>query len=288
MLQHHAAARHRAGRVVDPDGARARNAGLAHAARHDGRMGRHAAACRQDAFGGVHAVDVLGRGLGPHQDGLAAGRLGVLGVFGGENDLALRGARRGRKTGRHETAGGLGVERRVQQLVEGRGVDPSDRLFACDQPLVGHVDGDLERRLGGALAVAGLQHPQFAALDRELHVLHVAIVPLQEVRGLDEALEDGRHHGFERGFVRSRTDARRLRDVLRRTDAGHDVLALSVHQELAVKRIGAGRRVAGKGHAGRRCLAHVAEHHGLHRDGGAPGLGDGVEAPVGLGAIVHP
>jgi hypothetical protein len=36
-----------------------------------------------------------------------------------------------------------------------------------DQPLAGHVDGDLECRLGGALAAAGLQHPQLAVLDGE-------------------------------------------------------------------------------------------------------------------------
>ena len=66
-----------------------------------------------------------------------------------------------------------------------------------------------------------------------------------------------------------------------RADAGHDILALRVHKELAVERVGAGRGVAREGHAGRRSLAHVAEHHGLNGDGGAPGFGDRVQAPIG-------
>ena len=64
----------------------------------------------------------------------------------------------------------------MQQLVERGGVDAGDRLLAGDQPLVGKLDRDLERRLGGALAGAGLQHPQLALLDREFEVLHVAVV----------------------------------------------------------------------------------------------------------------
>ena len=52
----------------------------------------------------------------------------------------------------------------------------SDRLVLGDQALGRHVDGDLQRGLGGALAVAGLQHVEPALLDRELDVLHVAVV----------------------------------------------------------------------------------------------------------------
>ncbi len=62
---------HGAGRVVDAQRARAGDAGLAHAARDHGRVRGHAAARGEDALGGVHAVDVLGRGLDPHQDDAA-------------------------------------------------------------------------------------------------------------------------------------------------------------------------------------------------------------------------
>ena len=72
----------RAGLVVDAQRTGARHAGLAHAARHDRRMAGHAAARGEDAFGGMHAVDVLGAGLDAHQDRLAPLRLGVLGIAG--------------------------------------------------------------------------------------------------------------------------------------------------------------------------------------------------------------
>jgi hypothetical protein len=53
----------------------------------------------------------------------------------------------------------------------------------------------------GALAVAGLQHPEFAALHGELEVLHVAVVSFQHFRRRGELLEHFRHQGFERGLV---------------------------------------------------------------------------------------
>ena len=61
----------------------------------------------------------------------------------------------------------LGIERRVQQLVERR----RDRRAAPPprssiSPSLRHVDGDAQRRLGGALAGARLQHVELAALRR--------------------------------------------------------------------------------------------------------------------------
>ena len=58
--------------VVDADRARARDAGLAHAARHHRGVAGHAAAGGEDAFGRVHAVDVLGAGLDADEDDLLA------------------------------------------------------------------------------------------------------------------------------------------------------------------------------------------------------------------------
>ena len=59
-------------------------------------------------------------------------------------------------------------------------------------------------------------------------------------------------------------------------------------EELAVELVVAGGGVAREGDAGAGVLAHVAEDHGLHGDGGAPVGGDGVELPVGDGAVVLP
>ena len=74
---------------------------------------------------------------------------------------------------------GIGVELRMQEKVDLVRLDPHHRLLAADQALVDHVDGDAHLGLGGPLAVAGLQQPELALLDGELHVLHVAVVLLE-------------------------------------------------------------------------------------------------------------
>src|SRR2546428_158331 len=89
----------------------------------------------------------------------------------------------------------------MQELVDRGGIDAPDRRLAIDQALPDHVDGDLHRRRGGALADARLQHPQAAALDRELEILHVAVVPLELARGALELLEAARHRFLERGIT---------------------------------------------------------------------------------------
>ena len=99
----------------------------------------------------------------------------------------------------------------------------STASFGVQLALGDQVDRDLDHRLAGALAVAGLQHEQLALLDRELEVLHVAEVILEELRDADEL------------GVRGRQLLRELGDRLGRADAGDDVLALRVRQELAVE-----------------------------------------------------
>ena len=156
------------------------------------------------------------------------------------------------------------------------------------RPLVRELDRDPERRLGGALARARLQHPQLALLDREFEVLHVAVVALEHAVDARQLLERLRHRRFHRRLVGAGLLARGLGDLLRRADAGDHVLALGIDQELAVEPLLAGRGIAREGDAGRRGLAHIAEHHGLHIDRGAPALRDVVQAPIGDGALVHP
>jgi hypothetical protein len=107
-----------------------------------------------------------------------------------------------------DVALGLRVDGRVQQLVERGRIDAQHRLLARDQAFLGHVDGDLQRRLGGALAVAGLQHPELAALDGELDVLHVAVVRSSVVADRDEARRRPPASPFPATACRSRGDAR--------------------------------------------------------------------------------
>ena len=73
-----------------------------------------------------------------------------------------------------------------------------------------------------------------------------------------------------------------------RADAGDHVFALRVHEELAVELFHAGGGVAGESDAGAAGVAEIAEHHGLHVDGGAEHVIDVVDAAIGLGAVVHP
>ena len=165
-----------------------------------------------------------------------------------------------------------GMEHRVQAVR----VDLEQRLGGGNQALVHQDHRDLERRGGGALAVTGLEHIELAALDGELHVLHVLVVLLQALGDVDELVIHVGH------------DFLKLGDGLRGADAGHDVLALGVHQELTVHLALAGGGIAGEGHAGAGVVAPVAEDHGLHVDGGAPGVGDVVHGAVDIRARVVP
>src|SRR5699024_5554453 len=78
--------------LVHLDGAAAGDTAGAHAAGHHGGVRGHAAADGEDALGGDHALDVLGRGLQTDQDHLLAPGGPLLGVVGGEDDLAAGGA----------------------------------------------------------------------------------------------------------------------------------------------------------------------------------------------------
>ncbi len=236
----------------------------------------------------MHAVDVLGRGLDPHQDDPLALGSERLGVVGREHDLAGGGARRGRKAGGDHLALGVGIDGRMQELVERGRVDARHRFLAGDEPFVRQLDRDLQRRLGGALARARLQHPQLALLDREFEVLHVAVVLLERAVDAGEFLEGRRYRLFHRRLVGASLRPRGLGDLLRRADTGDHVLALGVDQKLAVKFLLAGRRIAREGDAGGGGLAHISEHHGLDVDRGAPAFRNVVEPAIGDGALVHP
>jgi phosphohistidine swiveling domain-containing protein len=158
--------------------------GAAHArtpqpAGDDGGVRGLAAATREDAAGGDHAAQVVGVGLLADQDHVIAPRGPLHRGVGVEDRLAHRRAGGGVHPLRQQGALGRLVEAGEHQLGELVARDAQDRLVHLDQALVDHVDGDPERGLGGALADAGLQHPELAALDGELDVAHVAVVPLE-------------------------------------------------------------------------------------------------------------
>ena len=79
-----------------------------------------------------------------------------------------------------------------------------------------------------------------------------------------------------------------LRDRHRGADAGDDVLALRVHEELAHQLLLAARRIARKGDARARVVVEVAERHHLDVHGRAPAVRNVVVAAVDVGARIVP
>ena len=176
----------------------------------------------------------------------------------------------------------------MEELVELRGVEPQQRFLFRDQLLAHHVDRDLHRGGGGAFAVAGLQHVEAAGFHRELDVLHVLVVMLELGGDVAQLLVDFRHRVLERLVAGAERGGAFARDRRRSADARDHVFALRVDQVFAVEDRLPVRRVAREGNAGRRCLAEIAEHHGLHVDGSAPVFRNVVELAVDDGAVAHP
>ncbi len=113
-----------------------------------------------------------------------------------------------------------------------RRLDAPDGLFLVDQPFFYHIHGNLDFGLRRALAVTGLQQPQFAVLNGELHVLHVAVMLLQLTSNRQEL------------FVGIGHDRPQLFKRLGQADAGHHVFTLGIDQEVAFRLVVAGGGVA--------------------------------------------
>ena len=142
---------------VDLEPLAAGDARLAHAARDDGRVRRHAAVRGEDALRLDQPVDVVGRRLPADEDHRLAGLAALLGAVGVEDDLAASGAGRGVEALRRDLELGVRVEARMQELVELARVDPGDGLFPLDQALRRHVDRALDRGRRRPLRGARLQ-----------------------------------------------------------------------------------------------------------------------------------
>ena len=271
-------------RVVDLDRTGTGDADLAHLPGHERRMARHATAAGEDALGGDHAAKILGARLdaGEHHLDALVGQF--LGLGGREHELPGGGAgtgrqARGQKPGALLGGGVVGpVEDRRQELRQRVGVGRLDRMLGRHELLLHHVVGDLHVGQCRPFAVPRLQHVELLLLDRELEVLHVAELLFERLADLLQLLVGAGKHRF----------VLHLGHGLGRPHAGDDVFALGVDQILAVEGVFAGGRVTGEGHASRAVVAHVAEHHALHVDGGAPLVGDLVLAAVENRPLVHP
>lgn len=129
------------------------------------------------------------------------------GVVGEEYDLARGSARRGGESFADDN--GLfqcgTVEYRMQQFVEFGRLHAKYGGLCIDHALGEHIHRDLDHGRTGTLAAAGLQHPQFAALDREFDVLHILEVLFEVLLDLIQLGECGGHHLFEDGYFVARS-----------------------------------------------------------------------------------
>ena len=225
-----------------------------------------------------HTLQVIGVGLPADQNDLMALGRTRNGVIAREHDLAHGGTGTGVKAACERLVLLGGIELRVQELVELRGIDAAHGLLTGNEAFLDHLNSNAQSGGCGTLAHAGLEHPELTLLDGELDVAHVAVVILERQEDTFKLLTCGleARSGLEVG------------DGLGVADAGNDVLALGVDQKVTVELLGAVGRVARKGDAGRRGLALVAKGHGLHVDGGAEVVGNAMLLAVDAGTLVHP
>ena len=133
-----------------------------------------------------------------------------------EDDLPLRCAGTRGQTRRQHNRFGVWINCWVQQLIKLFGRDALDGCGAINQTFMHHVNGDAHGGRARAFACARLKHPEPAALDGELHVLHVAVMLFEQLRDRVELLIDFRQLGLQ------------LADLVRCAYACDHVLALRV------------------------------------------------------------
>ena len=275
---------------IDLQGAGADDTALAPSSGDECGMARHPAAGGQNRRRGAHPFDVLGVGFLATEDGPLAAFGPLDSGRGREHQSPRRSAWAGRQTFRQDVGFPLGfrVEDRMQEFVELRGRDARDGGGGTDEAAAHHLHRHAKGGRTVPLSGPRLEHPEAVLLDRELDVLHVAVVPFQFVSDADKLLIDLRHGPFEALVTGGLVGARRLVQRVGRPDAGDHVLALGIGKPFAVELIFAGGGVPREGDARGGIVAHVAEDHGLDVGGGAPRVGDGLDAAVGEGALAVP
>ena len=171
---------------------------------------------------------------------------------------------------------GLVIELRMQKRIHIFSGHAQNGIFLGNQAFIEHIDRNLDRRLGRAFGIARLEHPQFAAFNRELNVLYIFIVFLQ-FRGNVHELAIGFGHLRHKMF-----------NWVRVADTGHDIFALGIEQVFAHHLLFTSGWVAGKGYASARVIAHVAKDHGHDIDRGAKIIGNVGGLAVVNRFLAHP
>ena len=164
----------------------------------------------------------------------------------------------------------------MKECIEVTGIDHCNCFFRCSHALVNEVACDLHCSLSGSLTVSCLEHVELTVLNRELHILHVTVVLLEDGAYFSELLECLRELLLH------------LSDLHRSTNACNNVLALSVCQELTEEALVTCCRVTCESNTGTAIVTHVTESHGLYVNSCTPGIRDIVVTTVNVGTRVVP
>ena len=131
-------------------------------------------------------------------------------------------------------------------------IDHCNSFLFCSHSLVNKVTSDLKSSLSSSLSVTCLKHIKFSVLYSKLHILHVAVVILECSTNLNELLESLREFLLH------------LFDMHRCTNAGNNVLALSVCEELTEKSLLACSRITCESNTCSAVITHITESHRLN------------------------
>ncbi len=163
-----------------------------------------------------------------------------------------------------------------------------DDFLLVDAAFFQHVQSHGQSGHTSALADAALQHVEDAVLDGELDVEHVVVVVFEDAAHLAEFLIGFGHQLLHRVHVLVLLVLGVVVQRVGGTDASHHVFALGVDEPFAVELVVASGGVTCEGHTGSGCVAHVAKHHRLHVDGGAPVVRNAFDAAVADGLLTVP
>ena len=176
----------------------------------------------------------------------------------------------------------------MQKLIQRQRVNPREGFVARDLAVLGHIDCNFQCGPRRPLTRPGLQHPQLALLHGKLNVLHIAVMAFEGHKGLGELRVNIRQSFFHRRRGFAHIFPRDLGQRLRRADTRHDIFALRIDQELAVIFIRARGRIARKGDARCRGLAHITKDHRLNVHSRTPSSRNIIKAAVNHRAVIHP
>ncbi len=187
---------------IEREVGRADDAGHPEPARDHRRVTGHAAAHRQHRLGHVHAANILGRGLAPHQHaGLVLGRHRLRRARG-EHDPAGGGPRRGGDARADHVARAGAVNLAVQKLRERPGRHPQHRFVLRDDPVFRQRHGDAQVGARAARHAHGVEDVEPLVLDGELD-LHLLAQPLAgELAIAHQIVPDLRQHALDRAPAR--------------------------------------------------------------------------------------